>query len=117
MQDVSAWPEGGVLVRQPSHRPAHPIGPHREGRPKLQPVPGGAGAGAARLHPDITTIIKKQQQNIKKDKKKWCHDNKETVKYVGNKEHLTKLCIIFSLCMCVCVCACCVCVFGVCACA
>lgn len=46
VQDVSPRSEGRVLVRQPSHRPTHPISPHREGRPQLQPVPQRAGAGA-----------------------------------------------------------------------
>lgn len=64
VQDVPARPEGRVLVCQPSHWPAHSVCPYSEGRPKLQPVPGGVGAGtgAARLNPDIITIVKQQQE-------------------------------------------------------
>lgn len=78
VQDVSAWSEGWVLVRQSTHRPVDPISTDREGRPQLQPVPQRAGAGAPWHGPDV------EWNKKKKIFKKNC-------KVLGNKEHLSKL--------------------------
>lgn len=76
VQNVSAWPEGRVLVRQPSHRATYPSCPHCEGRPQLQPV--SQRDGAPGHGPDIARNLKKRN-----------------CKVLGNKEHLSKLYIIF----------------------
>lgn len=66
VQDVSPRSEGRVLVRQPPHRPTHPISPHCEGRPQLQSVPPRAGAGAPRHDPDI--VRRETKKREKKNK-------------------------------------------------
>lgn len=118
VQDVPARPEGGVLVRQPSYWSAHTVSTYCEGRPELQPVPKGAGAGAARLNPDIITIIK-QQQNRKRIQNTSITTTKKLSSTFEQRTSGEVMYYPFLMCVCVSVCvrarACVrVCVYGVC---
>lgn len=112
VQDVPARPEGGVLVRQPSYRSAHTDSTYCEGRPELQPVPGGAraGAGAARLNPDI--IIRQQQNKTKSIRNSSIMTTKKLSSMCKQRTSGKAMySLSLNVCVCVRVCGVCACVF------